>query len=93
MIQFLQIKQKNYHKTKIITKIMVIILQKSTNNTYREDIIMKSDIIFGMLLGSLVGAMIATYNKPTQQAIKKGTEIVKNETSKVLEKAKEKLDE
>ena len=49
---------------------------------------MKSDIIFGVLLGTVVGATVATFYKPAQNMVKKGTEMVKNEASNVLKKVK-----
>lgn len=49
---------------------------------------MKSDIIFGVLLGTVVGATVATFYKPAQNMVKKGTEMVKNEATSILNKAK-----
>ena len=50
---------------------------------------MKSDILFGIIVGTFVGATVATFYKPAQEMVKKGTEMVKTETTNILNKVKE----
>lgn len=51
---------------------------------------MKSDVFIGIVLGTLIGATVATFYKPAQNVVKKGTEMVKEEASTMLSKVKNK---
>lgn len=54
---------------------------------------MKSDILFGIIVGSMIGITVATYCKGAQKMVKKGTQMVKQEAENILNKAKENFDE
>ncbi len=47
---------------------------------------MKSDIMLGVILGTVMGATIATFYKPAQKMVRKSTEAIKNEASNMLNK-------
>ncbi len=47
---------------------------------------MKNDIFCAMLFGCMIGATIATFCKPTQNIIKKGANLLKEETENVFNK-------
>ncbi len=42
------------------------------------------DCIFGLAVGMLIGAVAVTLYKPAQNAVKKGTNFVKNKTDELL---------
>ncbi len=54
---------------------------------------MKADVLLGIILGAVAGATIVTLYKPAQNAVKKGTEMVKEEAIQMMEKGTEMVKE
>ncbi len=50
---------------------------------------MKNDVLFGMIVGCMVGATLVTFCKPTQNIIKKGAKMIKDEAENVFNKNKD----
>jgi len=50
---------------------------------------MKADVLLGIILGVVAGATVVTLCKPAQDAVKKGTEMVKTEAKNMMEKGTE----
>ncbi len=49
---------------------------------------MKSDVLCGIILGCMLGATIVTFCKPTQNIIKKGANLIKEEAKNAFNKNK-----
>lgn len=49
---------------------------------------MKADVLLGIILGAVLGATVVSVYKPAQNAMKKGTEMIKTEAKNMLEKQK-----
>ncbi len=45
---------------------------------------MRSDIMLGVILGTVMGATLATYYKPAQKVVKKSAEAIKSEANNML---------
>lgn len=50
---------------------------------------MKADVLLGIIMGAVAGATFVTLYKPAQNAVKKGTEMVKSEAKNMMEKGTE----
>lgn len=49
---------------------------------------MKGDIVFGMVLGAIVGMTIATFCKDAQTIVKKSADTIATETKNLVKKVK-----
>ena len=65
-----------------------IVLPKQILFLEQKEDRMKSDLVLGIVFGAMAGMVIATFCKPAQQAIKKGTQVVSDETKNLLNKSK-----